>query len=128
MVNYNPNLIEAFAEALYKQAEAITRRYSIWGFVLLFFPALLYMWSTGLSVYLSPLLGVLLYVGVAMVLGVLGAWTGHEAAKGKVFKLKLDAQTALCQMRIERNTRPEIDRTPATDTHAGRREPTIGTG
>lgn len=104
MTTYQPEVIQRFADRLYARSAT--------------------------AIVISTLLGVLVGVAVdpfihqtlppnvsnhlpewssATLLGVIGLLQGFERA----FLLRLQAQTALCQLQIERNTRPRT--TQATD-------------
>jgi hypothetical protein len=90
MATYQPRVIEEFADQLYTQAARIIALYTAVG--------VLIGGGIGYSVAGggSALLG-------AIVLGGLGFALGQQRA----FLLKLQAQTALCQLQIERNTTRE---------------------
>lgn len=97
MVQYDARIIETFAEKLYAQANRIVALY-----VLLFAvggavagAGFANLTDGGRS---SPVGSIIL---VAVILGALGYIVGQARA----FQLRLQAQTALCQVRIEQNTR-----------------------
>jgi len=92
MTTYDPQIIQKFVDRLYKEATT--------------------------TVVTSPILGILIGGGAglalggrspnliwaligAVIVGLIGYWVGQERA----FQLKLQAQTALCQIKIEENTR-----------------------
>ena len=97
MVTYDPRVVREFADRLYRRARFVVALY------------------TGVSILAGLILGVavgqfLATTGgvqgipaalLALVFGVLGFVRGRE----RVFALKLQAQTALCQVQIEENTR-----------------------
>jgi hypothetical protein len=88
MVTYDANLIQEYADRMYRSASQTVVMYSLGGII------------TGASVGLvsrDPKLTVV----AAILVGILGYLMG----KGKAFKLKLEAQLALCQVQIEENTR-----------------------
>lgn len=87
---YDPSVIQEFADRLYQKANGIIRNYTIAGVILLGFAGL----STS-----DPIFGA---VG-AVVGGVIGCAIGKE----KAFSYKLQAQTALCQVQVEINSRAE---------------------
>ena len=85
--NYDPAVIQEFANRLYAKAGGIIRSYTILGVMLLGFAGL----ATG-----EPILGA---VGA-----VIGGVVGYSMGKEKAFAHKLQAQTALCQVQIEKNS------------------------
>lgn len=102
MVQYDSRVIQEFADKLYKKAKSIVLSYS-------FFGALL---AGGAGIGFS--LGVATSIYFALVGCLLGFFAGHQ----KAFSLKLQAQIALSQVKIEQNTRGTIvkpaNATPAT--------------
>lgn len=87
-VTYDPNVIQEFADRLYTKAKSIIRSYTILGVILLGF--------AGLATQ-QPKLG--------LVGAVIGGVIGYIMGKEKAFVYKLQAQTALCQVQIETNTK-----------------------
>lgn len=104
---YDPSLIESYAAALYKQAESLVVRAQFLSFIvgslvslLLFVGGTVQADKVGERILPIPAL-----IGAAAFTAVLYAvWVG--AAQRRAFALKLQAQTALCQLQIEINTRP----------------------
>lgn len=96
MIQYDPAVINQFAEELYKKADNIVRKstlqYGLMGLILLGVPAKVSGWQSG--AVLPGLFGM-----------VLAGAVGHGIGKSKAFKYRLEAQTALCQAKIEENTR-----------------------
>ena len=93
MAQYDPKVIYEFAERLYNKANTIIASYVLTGALL-----------GGIVSYIITRVangG----VGLFIVFIALGAIGGYFIGKEKVFMLKLQAQTALCQVRIEENTR-----------------------
>ena len=95
LVSYDAALINEFAQRLYSQAASII-------FI-----------STFLGVLIGALLGVggasaaksQGVIGVAAIIGaILGGFVGFSRGRERAFKLKLEAQVALCQVEIEKNT------------------------
>ena len=92
MTKYDSNIIQEFADRLYSKAKWIVFKYTV-------------------------VLGVLFAVGggalargsqaesSAFVFFIIGALVGYAIGSEKAFQYKLQAQTALCQCRIEENTR-----------------------
>ena len=88
-VRYDPTMIRKYADMLYRHANSII----------------------ALACLIGVVVGALAFgiIG-AIVLGVVGAAIGISIA----FKFKLQAQVALCQVRIEENTRGARELAPAT--------------
>lgn len=97
MVSYDPSVIESFAETLYAQAKWIMIRYAI-GFAVV-----------GFLVGFIPLAISSKEVGSALLAGGLVAFAGlligTSNGRAKAFALRLQAQQALCQVQVEKNTR-----------------------
>jgi hypothetical protein len=89
MTAYDFSIIQKFADRLYRQASTVIAIYTFFGIVIGFTGGYVVGDGFGLG-----LLGAILF-------GLLGFWLGRERA----FQLKLQAQTALCQAKIEENTR-----------------------
>lgn len=90
MVRYDPSIIHSFAGRLYRKAREIIALYTFIGAVL------------GLAggYVLSRQLG-LAEIIAAVIFGTIG----YSLGRGRAFQLKLRAQIALCQAKIEENTR-----------------------
>ena len=87
-VIYDPAVIQEFADRLYDKASGIIRSYTIMGVILLGFAGL----ATG-------------EVVLGAIGAVVGGVVGYSMGKEKAFAHKLQAQTALCQVQIEKNSR-----------------------
>lgn len=87
---YDPSVIQEFADRLYQKANGIIRNYTILGVILLGFAGLASS---------EPIFGV---IG-----SVVGGVIGYAIGKEKAFSYKLQAQTALCQVQVEINSRSE---------------------
>lgn len=87
-VEYNPKLIQEFSGRLYVKANSIIRSYTILGLFIL--------GVAGLATQ-EPIFG--------LIGAVLGGFIGYTLGKEKAFNFKLQAQTALCQVQIETNSR-----------------------
>jgi hypothetical protein len=97
MVTYDTVVIQSHAEALYAQADSVVRVSTIVG-------ALAGASAGGaVGVTASLAVGVFVLVGA-----LLGGLFGYLAAKGRALVLRSQAQTMLCQVRIEQNTREAI--------------------
>ena len=95
-IEYDPNIIQEFAQRLYKKAATIIVAYTIAGILVgAIICALLFglvRWSE-----ITPSTG-------AIFGAVFGGIFGYARGSENAFKLKLDAQLALCQVQIEFNT------------------------
>lgn len=92
MPDYDPKIIHKFADRLYSQAASILIAYPL-------FVGILFVGGNYIFLYFSR-------VQISNWLFFLsGALIGYLLAYEKAFKLKLEAQTALCQAKIEENTR-----------------------
>jgi len=95
MTEYDPKVIQKFVDRLYAQARSIVLTYTIAGVVV--GGAGGYFGSQYLKIG-NPI--VIAVVGL-LLLGAIGFAIGSKRA----FVLRLQAQTALCQVKIEENTR-----------------------
>lgn len=95
MVEYSSDVIEQFAERLYKEADSIVWNYTAAGFML-----------GGVAGFLvfAPFM-LLLAIIPAVVAAVFCAIVARGMGQAAAFKLRLQAQQALCQVAIEKNTR-----------------------
>ena len=91
---YDSALIETFADRLYAQAKSIVIKYTcVFGIVV----GLL---ATALGMAAKMDAAVFGIIGLAV-----GGYLGYSFAQEKAYQLRLQAQTALCQVQIEKNTR-----------------------
>ena len=108
-VQYDRKVIEEFAGRLYVRARSIILQYTIFGallgIVVAFGLAALIGARTGESTGFG--------LGEGGLVGLLGAIPGYFYGREKAFALKLQAQVALCQAEIERNTRAGVESTAA---------------
>ncbi|HPN56905.1 MAG TPA: hypothetical protein PLD92_08660 [Candidatus Omnitrophota bacterium] len=95
MVEYDLELVKAYAKRLYSQARATTMRHF---FIGIFFGIIIF---GGVSDALLGSYDALIVAIGAMIGGVMGYGSGQNRA----FELKMQAQQALCQVHIEQNTR-----------------------
>jgi hypothetical protein len=102
MAEYDPKILQSFADSLYSRAAFVIAVWTFLGFVAgLFLGAVFVQY-----VVRRPAGG---YVLAGLVIGTLfGLALGMERA----FHLKLEAQRTLCQLQLEKNTRlvPEVAR------------------
>jgi len=101
-VQFDPRIIQSHAAALYAQASRIVFRFGATGLVV---GALGGLMAGGAE--RGP--------GLAIVGGLLGVFIGVSMARGRAFALQLQAQTALCHVAIEANTRRTADALVATE-------------
>lgn len=90
MTDYDPKIIFDFADRLYQKANRIIALYALIGAALGFLGGHLISDKGNIPSFIS--------------LVIFGA-IGYSLGKEKAFQLKLQAQTALCNARIEENTR-----------------------
>lgn len=104
MIQYDPSIIQSFANGLYAQADELERShafsYGVIGCLL-----------GGLGGYFFGVAiiddwGAFLALPVAVAAAAAMAKHGVEVGRRKGFGLRLRAQTALCQVQIELNGRP----------------------
>lgn len=86
-MQYDPKVIMEFAERLYSRANSIIISYTIIGIII---------GGAGGMVSGSGVVAAI----AAVFVGAIGYYMGTE----KAFQYKLQAQTALCQIQIEKNT------------------------
>ena len=94
-IQYDAEVIQQFAARLYKRAASIVFAYSFLGFLL----GIVGGGAAATSVAGSGGGMIFLVIGAA-----LGLLIGFMLGQEKAFALKLEAQVALCQCQIERNT------------------------
>lgn len=87
MAEYDKKIIVEFADRLYKKAGSIVAIYTLAGAAVGIF--------AGLGMKSAP---------AALIAGLIFGALGFYIGKEKAFTLKLQAQTALCQAKIEENT------------------------
>lgn len=92
--NYDATIIQTFADRLYKQADQIPYSYGLVGFLF----GAIGGWAMAASARAdNPVVPVLICGIILCVLFL-------QAGRARAFALRLQAQTALCQAQIERNT------------------------
>jgi len=94
MASFDPSVIQEFAEALYRRA----------GTIAFFYAFLVAILGGGLGFVAGQATSLGAGPG-ALAMLVLGALLGAALGREKAFALRLQAQTALCQVQIEKNTR-----------------------
>ena len=97
-MEYDANIVEEYSDRLYSKAKRITLRYTVFcTFLGLIGGAVVGIAAQKSGVDITRTSAA---IG-AIVFGIVGYMAGEE----KGFQLKLLAQSALCQVRIEKNTR-----------------------
>lgn len=96
-VAYDPSVVEEFARRLYARARLITALYTVLGVLVVPLIVAAIMAGNGAD------LGFAEVILAAIAGGVVGFVVGRERA----FSLRLQAQIALCQVQIERNSRSQ---------------------
>lgn len=93
MTEFDPKIIHAFVDKLYKDAANLELSFALAGACA----------GCGAGVYLASIVGggIWVIIGLAVVGALMGYVTGNKMAFGK----RLHAQITLCQLQIEQNTR-----------------------
>lgn len=95
LVTYDPAVIQEFASRLYRRASSIIVSYTFLGIVLgVIAGGILNARNAG-----GDSSGMIVLAGLFI-----GAGIGFALGQERAFKLKLEAQVALCQVQIEKNT------------------------
>lgn len=103
-VSYDAAVIQESAQRLYSQAASIIFTSTFWGVVI---GALLGLGLGGTAAAQAHgAIGMAALIG-AVIGAVIGGLVGYSRGKERAFKIKLEAQVALCQVRIEKNTHAE---------------------
>jgi len=98
-VQYEPSILQKYADRLYSKASSAVALPTIFGFLLGFAGGAALIAPTQLSGN-SALLAISIGSVVLML-------AGYAIGSERAFKLRLEAQRTMCQISIERNTRPE---------------------
>jgi hypothetical protein len=105
-VHYDESVIVREAELLYKQARGLAQRTAFaYGLVGAIFGAFAMVVAT-VGNDSSVQMGGETVIIAAVIFGVIAGLAGWSSGQTKGRKLRLEAQSALCQVAIERNTRP----------------------
>lgn len=100
-VSYDSNIVQEAADLMYVEAENIIRstmiRYGFGFFIV----------GMGIGIFMTAKLGISSATPfvVGIVFAFIGALMGKKAAYLKALELRLKAQTALCQVEIEKNSK-----------------------
>lgn len=94
LVTYDPAVIQEFASRLYRRANSIVATYTFLGLL------------TGASIgtVVGAIAGGESSGMIALIGSLVGAGIGFALGQERAFKLKLEAQVALCQVQIEKNS------------------------
>ena len=116
MAKYDSGILQDYADSLYRKAAWITFKCSTLGAI------------TGVVIALILVYGVRAPnaeswgTPALVIFGIIGALIGFAIGQRRAFQYRLQAQTVLCQMQIEYNTRqkprPEQE-TPRSQNEAG---------
>lgn len=96
-MEYDSGIIEQHARSLYSEADWVVYKYSFLGIILGGTAAAIAARFQGSSIGVMGLVG-----------AVVGFLIGNSMGRARAFQYRLQAQTVLCQMQIERNTRGTV--------------------
>lgn len=96
VVEYDPKVLQEFAEKLYSRARGLALSYAFRWFVLGAIVGALAMYFVARG--MNPGVG-------ALAVGIVAGIMGYSAGWAKAFELRLEAQRALCALQTEINTR-----------------------
>ena len=102
MAEYDPQILQKFADRLYSQAAGVIAPLAIAGFLI----GAVAGGAVG-SAIAKQLIGTLMLVG-----GIIAGLIGWQIGRERAFHLKLEAQRTLCHLQIEKNTRIKESTTP----------------
>jgi hypothetical protein len=110
---YDPDLLQQYADQLYRRARWLALQYALKAFILGWIGGAIIIALVQAVGHSKESLGT-----VPVFIGLFAALIAVAYASGKAFELKLDAQRTLCQLQIERNTRPTppVTDRPATES------------
>lgn len=98
---YDPEVLQTFADRLYRRTKWIGVWYGFLGFL----AGVVLDGPFAVLLARDPHGGGPFAIGLFL-LPLVGALVGYECGSSKAFHLRLEAQRTLCQLQIERNTRP----------------------
>lgn len=103
VITYDVGVIHEFAQLLYRKAERREKQ----GIMLGFLAGMILALSAVSAVSLDDVMGRWPAVGFCFVVVAFSTWLGMKLGMSAGLKLKLEAQMALCQAAIEKNSRPQ---------------------
>ncbi|SRR5579884_180488 len=112
MPTYDPNILQTYADRLYRRAHALAAIYAAATGFIGFIATLFYMASRLGPQRINE--GMI----TATIVGVICAIPGAIYGEARSFHLKLEAQKTLCQLQIEQNTRAAAVRELVDSAHA----------
>lgn len=93
-INYDPDIVQQFAQRLYGKAERLELLYSAIG--------------GALFAFISSLSDSVRYDGWPILVAAgIGIFIGHSIGSSAGLRYRIEAQQALCFAQIEKNTRPQ---------------------
>jgi hypothetical protein len=96
---YDPNVINTFADRLYERAKSLAVGYGLFGFLI----------GAGAGAGVAAAVSAPPFV-LALMGGAVGIGFGVAIARDMAFKIRLTAQQALCQVKIEEGIRVLVER------------------
>jgi hypothetical protein len=102
---YDENILQQYADALYREAQAIVVKTAVTCGVVAFIASALVVGGFSLVQQGPTGDASMLEMVVVIILTAAGAMAGVMIGRQKAFKLKLQAQQILCERQIEMNTR-----------------------
>lgn len=105
MAHYDPAVIQQFADRLYSRADRMLVSYSVLAGLVCAVPGGAFGFAIG-----GHSDGSMIALFVAFFCGLVGCVGGYLLASERAFAMKLAAQTALCYVQIEANTRASAHR------------------
>jgi hypothetical protein len=113
MVKYDPRILQAYAEKLYRQASFVVFMAVGLGILLgaVFGASIGVVIADGIIAAQNRSMGVLIFAAAGVGLGLI---VGYAVGQSIAFWYRLKAQVILCDKQIELNTRPARRSVPAT--------------
>lgn len=101
LVNYQPKIIQSFAQKLYSKADSIEALYSIAGLLVGLF---MFVGASGAGKSEGAVVLVMAISGA-----ILGLYIGKQIGISRAIQYRIEAQKALCFVEIEKNTKATIE-------------------
>ncbi len=99
MAKYDSGILQDYADSLYRKAAWMTFKCGVIGAVVGTVVALVLAYATGTRILSDTPWAAIVFFGI------IGALIGVAIGQRRSFAYRLQAQTVLCQMQIEYNTR-----------------------